>query len=115
MMMMMMNFKFNTNKSYRLVNKRVFCTTSPRYLDNGELMLAQHAPLTPIFVMGLLFISFSWRIGRWLADELLDSAVEAQHIVMYPDEMEQNFFFVPDFTMAVLVRYIFRLKQCVNY
>lgn len=83
--------------------------------NNGELILAQ-PHIRPMFFMVIVFISYTLGIGTWLAVRLNRSAVHAQDIVMFPDEYDlNNFFHVPDFTMAVLDRYTFKISQALEY
>lgn len=86
-------------------------------MDNGDLMLAHHvAPVNPMFFMVLIFSSYTLMIGGWLIHRLSDSATEAQDIVMYPEEHDPNqFFFVPDYDMGVLSRFIFKVNQALDY
>jgi len=107
--------KFHYSSLAYTLNKKIFSTTSIRCISGGEVMLAAHAPLTPIFVMALILGSFTLVIGGFLTTELSNSAIEAQDLVMFPENLEGPFFFVPDYTMNVLHRYIFRINQALNY
>lgn len=107
-------WNYPSNISLRL-NKRMFSATPVRRIDEGSLILMQHATVTPIFNMALIFISFTLTIGGFLVRELQRPAMEAQHLEMFPEDLVGPFFAVPQYTMDVLFRFIFRVNQSLDF
>lgn len=123
---MMMTLKFlnssltpttlnNVNKA-NTTQKRKFSVTSRRHaLETGPLILAKYGTMSPALTMAIVFIAYGISVGGYLITRLSASASEAQHIEMFPDELEDQFFFVPDHVMGVMFRYLDGAAQAVRF
>jgi hypothetical protein len=111
------NNKNNNLLSSSFNKKQMFSTTPHCRIDDGSgaLMVAQHAAMTPMHHMAIIFVSFTLTVGAFLARSLQRSAVEAQHIEMYPEDLEDPFFAVPEYVMGELYRYIERVNQALDF
>ena len=121
-MMMMTTLKFfNPSFTAIRVNKanitqRKFSVTPRRNgMETGPLILAKYGTMSPALTMIMIFIAYGVSVGGYLVTRLSTSASEAQHIEMFPEDLEDDFFFVPDRVMTVMFRYINRIRNAVRY
>lgn len=97
-------------------NKRKFSTTSRRYaMESGPLILAKYGTMSPALTIAMVFITYGISMGGYLVTRLSTSAVEAQHIEMFPEDLEDDFFFVPDRVMTRMFRYIGAMREAVKF
>lgn len=98
------------------ITKRKFSVTSPRYvMETGPLLLAKSSTISSPLIMAMVFIGYGISVGGYLLTRLSVSATEAQHIEMFPEDLEDHFFFVPDRVMRVMFRYLGAMRQAVNF
>ena len=107
--------------SQKLSTKRMFSTTPIRHvIPTGgaevELALILYAiPVSSMFFMAIIWATVTIAAGELLATRLSESAVEAQDLVMFPENLQGPFFFVPVNTMNLLNWYILRLREGVAF
>ena len=68
-----------------------------------------------MFFMAIVWATITIGVGEILVTRLSDSAVEAQDLVMFPENLQGPFFFVPVNTMNMLNSYILRLREGVAF
>lgn len=109
------SFKATTVKS-NSIHRRKFSVTPRRYaMEAGPLILAKYGTMSPAFTLAMVFITYGISVGGYLVTRLARSASEAQHIEMFPDELEDDFFFVPDHVMGRMYRFLGAMRQGVNH
>ena len=107
----MMNKKIRMIKTGRFpaLNKRMFSVTPFKFIDEtgtGALLLASQSPMSPAFTLAIVFTSSTLIIGGYLLRHLMTSASEAQNIVMFPEDLTDFMFFVPNNIMGEFHRYL---------
>jgi hypothetical protein len=96
---------FNSNitlKKVRHLNQSVtlrnFSATPLRRIEPGTLILTQHS-MSPGVTLAVIFASYTLAAGAWLITRLGAAASDAQYIDLYPEELDDMFFFVPNYVM----------------
>lgn len=101
--------------NYNYIQIKTFTVTPRRYAEAGPIILAQYYTISPAFTLAVIFTSYAISIGGYLLTNLTTSASEAQHIEMFPDELEDVFFFIPDHITGEITRYLINIRNAVNF
>src|SRR5690606_34328064 len=99
--------------------KRMFSTSPVRHaapLGGAELaVIVYPVPVSAMFFMAVVCATVNIAVGEILSASLSESAIQAQDLVMFPENLQGPFFFVPVNTRNLLNSYVLRLREGVTF